>query len=83
MTKWRKNKTFIKSPRKKLEIKKIKTDNKIPKTKKINMCFVGEESENKGGNSHWRQTTHHLSTHATLEEIGSDNPSNNTIEVDI
>ena len=52
MTKWRKNKTFIKSPRKKLEIKKIRTDNKIPKTKKINMCFVGEESENKGGNSH-------------------------------
>ena len=48
MTKWRKNKTFIKSPRKKLEIKKIRTDNKIPKTKKINMCFVGEESENKG-----------------------------------
>jgi hypothetical protein len=62
MTKWRKNKTFIKNPRKKLEIKKIRTDNKIPKIKKINI---------------------HLSTHATLEERGSDNPSNNTIEVDI
>lgn len=74
---------FYKKSKKKTRNKKIRTDNKIPKTKKINMCFVGEESENKGGNNHWRQTTHHLSTHATLEEIGSDNPSNNTIEVDI
>jgi hypothetical protein len=78
-----KEQNFYKKSKKKTRNKKIRTDNKIPKTKKINMCFVGEESENKGGNSHWRQTTHHLSTHATLEEIGSDNPSNNTIEVDI
>jgi hypothetical protein len=43
MTKLKTNKTFIKDPRKKLEIKKIKCEIEIPKTKRINVYSEGEE----------------------------------------